>query len=82
MLYLGLLALGASASPTVTCDPNDPAKCSCNGVPIGPHTWTPPTWLVTNKTSIYQTSAYLKGALTPLSTLRAKATLMVNVASA
>ena len=96
-------------SPPVLCDPQDPAKCTCNGVPIGPHTWTPQSWLVSNsacgrkctttqrseplthapyfrpfnaETSIYETSALIDGVQTPLSKFKAKATMLVNVASA
>lgn len=83
MLYLGSVLLAfASSSPAITCEPNDPAKCSCDGVPIGPHTWKPPTWLVSNKTSLYDTSAPLAGIETPLSKFPAKATMLINVASA
>ena len=64
-----LLLAAATAASTVECDPTDPAKCTCDGVPIGPHTWKPPSWLVSNKTSIFDTSALLNGKLTPLSTL-------------
>ena len=72
-----LLALSA-----ITCDPADPAKCVCDGKPIGPHTWTPPSWLVSPHKSIYNTSAMYKGSTVPLSQFKAKATLVVNVASA
>jgi len=71
-----------SLSSTVTCDPQDPAKCMCNGVPIGPHTWKAPSWLESNKTSIYETSAFYAGEEVPLYKYKAKATLVVNVASA
>ena len=67
---------------TVTCDARDPASCMCDGVPIGPSTWTPPSWLHSNKTSIYETTAFMKGSETPLAKFKAKATMVVNVASA
>ena len=35
-------------SPPIYCDPNNPARCTCNGVPIGPDTWTAPSWLESN----------------------------------
>lgn len=35
-------------SPPIYCDPSNPAKCTCNGVPIGPDTWTAPSWLESN----------------------------------
>ena len=54
----------------------------CNGVPIGPHTWKAPSWLESNKTSIYETSAFYAGEEVPLYKYKAKATLVVNVASA
>ena len=82
MLYVVGSVLAAAASPSVTCDPNDQAKCMCNGIPIGPHTWKPPSWLISNKTSLYDTEALLDGALTSLSQFKAKATMLVNVASA
>jgi hypothetical protein len=72
MLYLGLLALASQHASTVTCDPADPARCMCDGVPIGPHTWKPEPWLESNKTSIYETSASLMGVDTSLSKFRAK----------
>lgn len=76
------VATAARVGSSVTCDPSDPAKCMCDGVPIGPDTWTPPSWLESNKTSIYETSAAMGGVLTPLSKYKAKATIVVNVASA
>ena len=96
-------------SPPIYCDPTNPAKCTCNGVPIGPDTWTAPSWLESNsdlrsclkptalydisgvdrvlssllaETSIYETSALVGGVPTPLSKFKAKATMLVNVASA
>ena len=73
---------GTRVAPTITCDPKDPEKCECNGTPIRPHTWKPPAWLVTNFTSIYETSAPIFGKNASLSNYRAKATLVMNVASA
>ena len=54
----------------------------CDGIPIGPDTWTPPPWLTSNKTSIYQTDAMMDGILTLLYKYKAKASLVLNVASA
>lgn len=85
MLYAAVLLAMASGSATpskITCDPSDPASCMCDGNPIGPDTWTPPSWLVSNKTSIFETSAPLRGEMTPLSKYATKATLLINVASA
>lgn len=82
MMFASLLTAAVVSGSSVTCDPDDPAKCMCDGVPIGPHTWTPPTWLHSNKTSIYQTDALMNGKQTPLSQYKAKATLVLNVASA
>ena len=81
MIAAALISTLAAGS-VVTCDPSDPAKCMCDGVPIGPHTWTPPSWLKSNATSIYDTTALMDGTVTPLSKYRAKATLVINVASA
>jgi len=82
MLYAVLLAVASNGANPITCDPADPAKCMCDGSPIGPDTWSPPSWLVSNKTSIFDTSAPFNGHMTPLSKFRAKATLLINVASA
>ena len=70
MAALSTLMLAATAAAaTVECDPADPQRCTCDGVPIGPHTWTAPSWLVSNKSSIFETSAPLKGVMTPLSSV-------------
>lgn len=82
VIATGAMAALSAPPPTITCDPNDPAKCDCDGEPIGPHTWTPPGWLISNKTSLYETSAMYDGVLTQLSKFKAKATMLVNVASA
>ena len=93
MFAVGASVLGAAPSlgqqgnlagdNPVICDPSDAGKCMCNGVPIGPSTWRPPPWLASNHTSIFQTSAPIKGASTRLSSFSgAKATIVVNVASA
>lgn len=80
-----MIAAGVFASvgdPMITCDPGNPAKCSCDGVPIGPATWSPPSWLKSSHTSIYDTYATIKGVNTSLANYRANATMLVNVASA
>ena len=67
---------------SVSCDPTDAAKCRCSdGEPIGPHTWTEPAYMKGPK-SIYNTTVLMEGAYVPLSKYRAKATLIINVASA
>ena len=66
----------------ITCVPGDPGRCTCKGTPIGPSTYTAPSWLVSNSTSIYTTSAPLFGKETDLSHFRANASMIVNVASA
>lgn len=66
----------------ITCAPSDPGRCMCKGNPIGPSTYDPPTWVESNSTSIYDTSAPLFGNMQPLSHFRANATMVVNVASA
>jgi hypothetical protein len=68
--------------PTITCDPSDAGNCKCDGTPIGPSTWTPPKWLHTTKTSVFDTSAAMNGVSTPIAKFRAKAAIVVNVASA
>ena len=59
------------------------SSCECEGLPIGPgKAFTPPEWARSSLTSIYDASAPLNGEQVPLSRYRAKATLVVNVASA
>jgi len=55
--------------------------CACGGVNIGPKTAVPPSWFLTDLTSMYQTSAQLAGYSAPLVGYKARATLVVNVAS-
>jgi len=74
--------MGASAGETVTCKPTDAASCMCDGKPIGPDTWKPPSWFSTNATSLWELSAKMNGEDVPLSKYKAKAALVVNVASA
>lgn len=97
MIHL-LAALGAPTSShstlvppgsaaRITCNPNDAGACMYRGddgvlTPVGPSTYTQPEWLDTGIKSIYNTSAYMKGVLTPLSNFVAPATLVTNVASA
>ena len=76
------LVMQGSAEPSITCDADDPGKCTCEGKPIGPSTWSPPAYRTSSSTSIYNTSALMKGVETPLSAYRYKAALVVNVASA
>jgi len=94
MLYVNVLAalgvpgsspgaLTAQQAPhTITCDPSDPGNCMCDGVPIGPSTYTQPKWLNTGIKSIYNTSALMNGVPTPLANYRAPVTIVTNVASA
>ena len=79
---VGQGSLMVDGIPQVTCDPGEPGKCMCGGKPIGPKTWSPPSWLKSNHTSIYDTSAYMNGELKSLSVYKAKASMLVNVASA
>ena len=82
MLVAALLSSARATNSVVTCSPSNPADCMCDGAPIGPATWTPPSWLVSNKTSIFETSVMMEGKETPLANYQAKATMVVNVASA
>mmetsp|Transcript_40196 Transcript_40196/g.72220 ORF Transcript_40196/g.72220 Transcript_40196/m.72220 type:complete len:92 (+) Transcript_40196:1-276(+) len=70
------------AAETVTCRSDDPESCSCDGKPIGPHTWSPPSWMQSNASSLWDLTAQIDGEEVPLSKYRAKAALVVNVASA
>lgn len=92
-MLLSLVAIGApmapqgtlkaqDSTPVITCNPEDPEDCTCDGVPIGHSTYTEPAWLDTGIKSIYETSALMYGKSTPLSNYRAPATLVTNVASA
>ena len=56
--------------------------CHCEGIPIGPGKATAPDWAKTTLSSMYDAHATLNGEPVPLSRYRAKATLIVNVASA
>jgi hypothetical protein len=62
----------------VSCGPDG---CTCGGHKIGPQSAAPPSWFLTDLSSMYETSAKLSGKDVPLSNYRAKATLVVNVAS-
>ena len=76
-------AIASAEFPPISCDPNDPGACTCGGAPIGPDTWTPPSWLFSPHKSIFETSAFIEGVETPLSKFKGpKATMVVNVASA
>jgi hypothetical protein len=66
------------ADSKVSCGPDG---CTCGGDKIGPQTAIPPSWFLTDLHSMYETSAMLAGKDLPLSNYRAKATLVVNVAS-
>mmetsp|Transcript_90272 Transcript_90272/g.156444 ORF Transcript_90272/g.156444 Transcript_90272/m.156444 type:complete len:90 (-) Transcript_90272:741-1010(-) len=71
-----------SAGPTVTCEAGDPGKCECEGSPIGPHTWAPPSYMYSTATSFWDLSEKMYGKDTPLANFKAKAAIVVNVASA
>lgn len=68
--------------PEVTCDPDDPAKCTCEGMPIGPDTYQPPPYMVPKAKSLYELTADYGGAPTELSYFAGNVTMVVNVASA
>ena len=74
--------VGITMPANITCNPSDPGDCKCEGLPIGPSTFTPPAYSVSNHTSIYATHAPMEGVMVPLSRYRARAALVVNVASA
>ena len=76
------ISLTADADPTVTCQPQSSGNCVCEGKPIGPDTYVAPAWMTPPDTGIYNTSALIGGVLTPLARYRAKAAIVVNVASA
>ena len=89
MILSMVAALGTAAvhqggrldvSPTITCDPNDAANCTCGGVPIGPDTWKLPSYMRANATSVYDLEVMKGGSATKLP--RMKAAMIVNVASA
>ena len=88
----------AATDDPVTCDPtrsmrrqlrvrsgdsSSALSCQCEGLPIGPgRAFTPPEWIKSMMNSLYDGHAPLDGVQVPLSRYRAKATLVVNVASA
>lgn len=81
----GLFTCGSIISlpnDKITCSKDDPETCLCDGVPIGPHTYSQPTWMQNNATSLWDLAAQMHGEEVPLANYRAKAALIVNVASA
>ena len=82
MFVASFAALTTASLPTISCDPSDAGKCMCDGAPIGPTTWVPPAWLVSKHRSIYDTYAYQDSVRVPLSNFKAKAAMVINVASA
>jgi len=70
------------SKPLVTCQPTDADSCDCDGEPVGNHAFTPPSWWSTPLTSIYQATALMGGTAVSLAKYKAKATIVVNVASA
>ena len=54
----------------------------CEGEPIGPEVFTPPAWTSNHTASIYNTSAPMFGAATPLFQHRTRVAMVVNIASA
>lgn len=80
-MSLAGLFVGAASDP-VTCKSDDPETCTCGGAPIGPHTWSPPAWMGSTATSLWDLSAQMDGKEVPLAKYKAKAALIVNVASA
>jgi len=70
------------SKPPVKCAADDYDKCDCGGEPVGAHAQAPPTWWTPPLTSMYQATAPLGGVEVSLSQYKAKATVVVNVASA
>ena len=68
--------------PDVTCAPDDPAKCTCLGKPIGPDTYTPPAYMRNKYESLYDIEVMHSDANAKLDVYRGNVTLVVNVASA
>lgn len=79
---IALAGLTCVTSDSVTCKQDDPATCMCDGAAIGPHTWSPPPWMQSDATSLWDLSAQMDGKEVPLAKYKAKAALIVNVASA
>ena len=77
-----ILQSSSSSLPAITCNPSDAGDCTCEGRPIGPSTFSAPAYTHSNHTSIYDTFAPMEGAMVPLSRYRARAAIVVNVASA
>lgn len=78
-VFLGAAVAGASS---IACDAHDAARCECDGKPLGPDTWTPPPWMSSNASSLWDVTEMMDGKATPLANFKAKAALVVNVASA
>lgn len=76
------LFCGAASAPTVTCKSDDPESCMCEGAPIGRHTYSPPPWMESDAASLWDLTAKMDGKDVPLAKYKAKAALIVNVASA
>mmetsp|Transcript_11569 Transcript_11569/g.42314 ORF Transcript_11569/g.42314 Transcript_11569/m.42314 type:complete len:147 (-) Transcript_11569:1544-1984(-) len=74
-------ALSAS-EPEVVCEPEDNQACTCEDQSIGRSTFVSPPWRTPNVTSFWDLTASLGGRDLPLRDFRAKAALVVNIASA
>jgi len=68
--------------PTVTCSPSDAQDCTCEGAPVGPTEWIAPEYLNNNASSLWDLSEKYYGEDVPLVKFRAKAAIVMNVASA